>query len=388
MKHRVVITGIGAYTPIGNNFNQVCTELYAGNSGLSAHPMGINAGQVTYDIDSKFDRYDIQITDRIARAAYLAYMDAKADSQTSVEGVYFGTGAGGAGEIAKSHESLYKLGRVRPTSLVTSMLNGAANFIAAKDQITGPVFTYSAACSSSSVALGEAYRAIAYGDVNTMAAGGGEFCITPLVVAQWRAMQALSDGCKPFSESRNGIALGEGAIMYILENRDTAVARGAHIYGEIVGYGNSCGAESMTKPNEEGQIAAIKSAIKNIDPIQVTYINAHGTGTPAGDLVELNSIHQVFGARTAEIPVSSTKVLHGHLLGNSGAMELLACLAVLKTDKVIPNWNLTDPDPAIHEDLWLPTEIVPSKQDVCLNNSFAFGGTNIVLAVQKVDSKI
>ena len=386
MNHRVVITGIGAYTPLGNSFQQVQSELYAGNSGLTAHTLGISAGQVTYDIDAKFDRFDIQITDRIARAAYLAYVDAKEDSKTNVDGVYFGTGAGGAGEISKSHDSLYKSGRVRPTSLVTSMLNGAANFIAAKDQITGPVFTYSAACSSSSVALGEAYRAIAHGDVTTMAAGGGEFCLTPLVIAQWKAMQALSDCCKPFSESRNGIALGEGAVIYILENRDSAIARGAHIYAEIVGYGNSCGAETMTKPNEAGQIAAIKSAIKNIDPHAVTYINAHGTGTPAGDLVELSSIHQVFGERTQEIPVSSTKVLHGHLLGNSGAMELLACLAVLDTDSVIPNWQLADPDPAISEHIWLPTSTVAKKQQVCLNNSFAFGGTNIVMAFQKVDT--
>lgn len=383
MKHRVVITGIGAYTPLGNSFQQVSDELFAGNSGLSTHNLGINAGQVTYNIDEKFDRFDIQMTDRIARASYLAYMDAKAQSGTSVDGVYFGTGAGGASEISKSHENLHKSGRVRPTSLVTSMLNGAANFVAAKDQITGPVFTYSAACSSSSVALGEAYRAIAYGDVNTMAAGGGEFCLTPLVIAQWRAMQALSDCCRPFSELRNGIALGEGAVIYILENRDHAVARGAHIYGEIIGYGNSCGAETMTKPNEAGQVAAITAAIRDIDHSRITYINAHGTGTPVGDLVELSSIHRVFGARTQDIPVSSTKVLHGHLLGNSGAMELMACLSVLATDTVIPTWNLTDPDPEIHKDIWLPTNVVQHKQDVCLNNSFAFGGTNIVLAVAK-----
>jgi 3-oxoacyl-(acyl-carrier-protein) synthase len=169
-------------------------------------------------------------------------------------------------------------------------------------------------------------------------------------------------------------------VVYILEQRERAVARGARIYAEIVGYGISCGSETVTKPSEDSQVTAIKSAIKDIDPGRVTYINAHGTGTPVGDLVELSSIQQVFGSG---VPISSTKAIHGHLLGNAGAMELIACLGVLASDQVIPNWNLTDPDPAIPNGTYLPTEVVDHPQDVCLNNSFAFGGTNVVLALAK-----
>ena len=386
MKRRVVITGVGCYTPLGNNFNDVEQALFAGQTGLSYNETtGSMTGQVSYDADQDFDKFDIQVTDRIARLAYLAYRQAVAAAGVKPEGVYFGSGAGGASEIAKSYHNLTARGRVRPTSLVSSMLNGAANFIAAKDNINGPVFTYSAACSSASVAIGEAYKAISYGDVDVMVTGGGEFCLTKLVAEQWRAMQALSDCCKPFSEDRNGIALGEGTTIYILETLESAVSRGAKIYAEIVGYGNSTGAETMTKPNEAGQVSAMESALKGIDSGRVTYINAHGTGTPVGDLIELGSIAKVFGSQTQNIPVSSTKVLHGHLLGNAGGMELLACLAVLNQNKVIPNWGLSNPDSNIPTELNLPTKIIDKNQDIVLNNSFAFGGTNVVLALAKVD---
>lgn len=384
MKRRVVITGVGCYTPLGNNFNEVKQALFEGRSGLSFNETTKSmTGQVVYDADQEFDKFDIQVTDRIARLAYLAYKQATADAGIKPQGVYFGSGAGGASEIAKSHNDLHTRGRVRPTSLVSSMLNGAANFIAAKDSIHGPVFTYSAACSSAAIAIGEAYKAVAYGDVDVMATGGGEFCLTKLVSEQWRAMQALSDCCKPFSADRNGIALGEGTTIYILETLESAQARGADIYAEIVGYGNSTGAETMTKPNEAGQISAMQSALKGIDINRVTYINAHGTGTPVGDLVELNSIVQVFGELTPTIPISSTKVLHGHLLGNAGGMELLACLAVIDQNKVIPNWNFTNPDQGIPNLVNLPTSVIDSEQDVVLNNSFAFGGSNAVLALTK-----
>ena len=269
---------------------------------------------------------------------------------------------------------------MRPNSLVSSMSSGAASFIATRDNITGPVFTHSAACSSSSVSIGEAYRAIKYGEVSVMAAGGSEFCISPVLIAQWRAMRALGTKCSPFGADRDGIILGEGSVIYILESLSRAIERGAKIYAEIVGYGISCGSETVTKPSETAQVAAMKSAIKDIDPRRVTYINAHGTGTPVGDLVELGSIQQVVGAG---VPISSTKAIHGHLLGNSGAMEMIACLGVIASDQVVPNWNLTNPDPAIPVGTYLPTEVVDYQQDVCLNNSFAFGGTNVVLALAK-----
>lgn len=379
--NRVVVTGVGAITPLGNSYTEIVAAMFAGTSGIKFSEIcQANVAKVKMDIDSQFDRYDIATTDRFGRAAMLAYLQAKADAGTTVDGVYIGTGAGATYEVNRTILEYHEKQRVRPNSLVSSMSSGAASFIALRDSVTGPVFTHSAACSSSSVSIGEAYRAIKHGEVDVMAAGGSEFCISPVLIEQWRAMRAMGTRCSPFGADRDGIILGEGSVVYILEEREHAVARGARIYAEIVGYGISCGSETITKPSEDSQVAAMKSAIKDIDPGQVTYINAHGTGTPVGDLVELGSIQRVFGSG---VPISSTKAIHGHLLGNSGAMELIACLGVLASDQVIPNWNLTDPDPAIPNGTYLPTKTVDHLQDVCLNNSFAFGGTNVVLALAK-----
>jgi 3-oxoacyl-(acyl-carrier-protein) synthase len=378
---RVVITGVGCVTPLGNTYDEVVTAMYSGASGIKFNEVyQTNLARITVDVDSQFDRYDIAATDRFGRAAMLAYLQAKVDAGTIVDGVYIGTGAGATYEVNRTILEYQEKKRVRPNSLVASMSSGAASFIASRDNITGPVFTHSAACSSSSVSIGEAYRAIKHGEVDVMAAGGSEFCISPVLIEQWRTMRALGTRSSPFGADRNGIILGEGSVVYILEQRDRAVARGARIYAEIVGYGISCGSETVTKPSEDSQVAAMTSAIKDVDPERVTYINAHGTGTPVGDLVELGSIQRVFGSG---VPISSTKAIHGHLLGNAGAMEMIACLGVLASDQVIPNWNLTDPDPAIPNGTYLPTKTVSYPQDVCLNNSFAFGGTNVVLALAK-----
>jgi len=382
--NRVVITGVGCITPLGNSYDQVVAAMYAGTPGIKfSETLQANTAKIELghsNINDQFDRYDTAATSLFARAIMLAYQQAKADAKTNVDGVYIGTGAGAAYEVNNTILEFQDKGRVRPNSLVSSMNSGAASFIASKDNITGPVFTHTAACASSSVSIGEAYKAIKYGEVSVMAAGGAEFCLSPILVDQWRAMRAMGTKSAPFSATRDGIILGEGSVVYVLESLDHALARNAVIHAEIVGYGISCGSETLTKPSEQGQISAMQSALRGIDPTRVTYINAHGTGTPVGDLVELNSIQKIFGNN---VPISSTKALHGHLLGNSGAMELLACLAVLKTNQIIPNWNLTDPDPAIPEGVYLPTKVVEHEQDVCLNNSFAFGGTNVVLALAK-----
>jgi 3-oxoacyl-(acyl-carrier-protein) synthase len=379
--NRVVVTGVGCITPLGNNYEEVVSSMYAGTSAIKFNDVyQTNLARITVDIDSQFDRYDIASTDRFSRAAMLAYLQAKADAGITVDGVYIGTGAGATYEINRAILEYHEKQRVRPNSLVSSMSSGAASFIALRDNITGPVFTHSAACSSSSVSIGEAYKAIKHGEVNVMATGGSEFCISPLMIEQWRTMRALGSKSSPFGADRDGIILGEGSVIYILESLSHAINRGARIYAEIVGYGISCGSETITKPSEDSQVAAMKSAIKDIDAGRVTYINAHGTGTPVGDLVELSSIQRVF---ESGVPISSTKAIHGHLLGNAGAMEMIACLGVLASDQVIPNWNLTNPDTAIPEGTYLPTKIVKHSQDVCLNNSFAFGGTNVVLSLAK-----
>lgn len=386
--NRVVITGIGCITPLGNSYDKIVDAMFSGVSGIKysetlnspAAPARADLNSGRYDIDSHFDRYDLSVTDMFGRAAMLAYSAAKADAGIGADGIYIGSGAGAAYELNKSILEFHDKKRVRPTSLVAATSNGAASFVALRENIKGPVFTHSAACSSSSVSLGEAYKAIKYGEVDCMAAGGTEFCLSPLLVEQWRAMRALGTKSAPFSADRDGIVLGEGSIIYILENANRAIERGAKIYAEIIGYGISCGSETITKPCEDAQVAAISAAVKDLDKNRVTYINAHGTGTPIGDLVELSSIKNVFGTG---VPISSTKAIHGHLLGCSGAMELIACLGVLANDKIIPNWGFVNPDPEIPEGTNLPTSVIDCEQDVCLNNSFAFGGTNVVVALTK-----
>jgi 3-oxoacyl-[acyl-carrier-protein] synthase II len=392
MKRRVVITGVGCVTPIGASYEEVKHSLLNGISGITYdEEHGVNVARVTIDIDSQFDSIDMNITDRFSRLAWLSYEQAQKDANIDVEGVMVGVGyGGGALALDQSYSDLARINRTRPTALVCSMPNNASNYIAHRAKIKGPVFTYSAACASSSLALGEAYRYIASGEVDTLAAGGTESCLNGLSFANWKAMGAItknkdepSKSCKPFSSDRKGIVLAEGSAMYILEEREHAINRGAKIYGEILGFGYSCNADSMTKPNKEGQVTAIQKILKEVDINRVSHINAHGTATPVGDMIELESIKQVFGDLTPNIPITSTKALHGHALGSSGTIETLACLVTIEHDIIIPNWNLDSCDELIPDGIYLPVRPMNKQIDVILNNSFAFGGTNIVLALAK-----
>lgn len=389
MKRRVVITGIGCVTPIGASYDEVKKSLFNGESGVEFYePFGVNLARVKVDVDN-LDSTDLSVTDRFSRLAWAAYQQAHKDSGTDVEGVMLGVGyGGGALALEQSYADLLRVKRTRPTALVCSMPNNATNFIAHKEKIKGPVFTYSAACSSASVAIGEAYRYIALGEVDTIAAGGAESCLNELSVATWRAMNAIArnseeptKASKPFSADRSGIVIAEGSAVFILEELEHALQRGAKIYAEILGFGFSCSSESMTKPNKEGEVMVLEKVLKDIPKERVSYINAHGTSTPVGDMIELESIKEVFGNLTP--PVSSTKALHGHTLGAAGAIETIACLATIECDTIIPNWHLDKPDANIPDGVYLPTEKFEKEIDVVLNSSFAFGGTNIVLAFGK-----
>lgn len=382
--NRVVITGIGCRTSIGNDYSSVKNSFIKGVFGSKQDMFDSSAYVVSDDVDSHFDKFDLNITDRFTRLAWLSYKDAIHDSSNYPEGILLGVGYGG-GAIAyeEAYKSLFAKGKVKPTALICSVVNMGANFIALKDGLKGPAFTYSTACSSSSTAIGEAYKKIYYGEHDCLAAGGSEACVNELQFAFWKSMNALSDNCKPFSKNRNGITMSEGSVIFILENYDKAIARNAKIYCEIVGYGVSNGSESVTKPNTEGQVKCMSLALKDFDIQDVTYINAHGTGTPIGDLVELKSIENIFGKYTSDIPISSTKGLHGHLFGAAGAIESLACIATLETNNIIPNWNLDERDEDISTNIFLPTQIIEYNQKIVLNNSFGFGGTNITLAFKR-----
>lgn len=385
---RVVITGVGCRTPLGASYEDVKHSLFNNTSAIVYdQEHSACCARVTTSVDEHFSSADLDITDRFTRLASLSFDDAIADSGVTPTGIFLGTGFAGALSYESAYADLATKGKVKPSALVQQMQNNATNYLALKHNIIDQAFTYTVACASSTLAIVEGYKAIVTGQAKIVAVGGSEASLTKINFASWKAMRAsVSDNAsprtsvKPFSKDRKGIALAEGAAIFILEELESALSRKAKIYGEVVGFGISCGSETVTKPNAIGQIRAFRSLGRMINLESVTYINAHGTGTPVGDLVELESIHNCFGNK---VPVSSTKNLHGHLLGASGAMETLACLSVLETGKIIPNWNLL-PEESYNHSVSLPTEIEEFKSGIVLNNSFAFGGTNVILAFQRI----
>jgi 3-oxoacyl-[acyl-carrier-protein] synthase II len=398
MKRRVVVTGIGCVTPIGISYDEVKDAMFSGRSGIRYYEnIKANLGRVEFDIDSQIAPLDQTITDRISRFAWYSYLKCKEDAgitKEDVDGIFFGVGFCGSYTIENSFPEYLNNGRSRPNTLVNICPNSPACFIALKEDIHGPNFTYNTACSSSTLALGEAYEKIVRGDCDGMIVGGTESSVNDYGITTWHGMRAISSkdegpkACRPFSKDRTGVVVAEGCAVFFLEELEHAKARGAKIYCEILGYGTSWGTESMTKPSIEGEMRAIQKAYDKLNGRKVTFISAHGTATPTGDMVELQAIKNVFGDELKDIPITSTKALHGHTLGASGIIESMGCIAVLQEDKVIPNWHLGEQDDKVPEGTYLPREVVDKKQDVCLNNSFAFGGSNVVLIMGKYNESL
>lgn len=394
MNRRVVITGVGCVTPIGVSYDEVVDAMFTGKSGIKYHEsIRANLGRIEFDIDSQIEPLDKTITDRISRFAWYSYLKCKEDANIEkdmIDGIFFGVGFCGSYTIENSFPEYLNNGRARPNTLVNICPNSPACFIALKENITGINFTYNTACSSSTLALGEAYEKISSGVCNRMIVGGTESSVNDYGITTWHGMRAISTvdegptACRPFSKDRTGVVVAEGCAVFCLEDLDSAIQRGAKIYAEVLGYGTSWGTDTMTKPSVEGETRAIQKAFNKVPTDRkVTFISAHGTATPTGDIVELQAIKNVFGDEIKNIPITSTKALHGHTLGASGIIESIGCIAVLKNNKVIPNWHLKEEDPNVPEGIFLPKEIYESKQDVCLNNSFAFGGSNVVLVLGK-----
>jgi 3-oxoacyl-[acyl-carrier-protein] synthase II len=304
-------------------------------------------------------------------------------------GVYIGCGMGGAAQIETTYQDLYlkQASKVRPVTVVNIMNNAAAGHIAMEHGLKGPNQTYSTACSSSAIAIGEAARAIRHGYIDSAVAGGTEALLVFGSLQGWRALGVLADlgddaskSCRPFDAKRSGLALSEGAALLLLEAEEHALARGATIYGEVLGYGSSCDATHLTKPDPAGQSVAIRAALADarIVPSDVGYINAHGTATQAGDIAETQSIRAVFGDNAP--PVSATKSIAGHLLGAAGALEAVATLCALQQQMLPPTLNLDTPDPACDLD-YVPHTARKASFDIALSNSFAFGGSNASLVL-------
>jgi 3-oxoacyl-[acyl-carrier-protein] synthase II len=406
---RVAVTGAGVISPLGATLQEFQRSLADGRSGIRrlapevTRCSGVQvAASIDWDPAGLFKPAEAANLDRVSQFALAAAAQAieasglRSDSLDHDRvGVSWGTGLGGAQTQEASYKQVYGVGewRVRPLTVVMSMSNAAGSNVAVRYGLRGPFANYSTACSSSAMALGEAMRAIAAGRADAMIAGGSEALLTPGVLVAWQALRTLAPAdpadaaasCKPFDKRRAGLVLGEGAAAFVLEDESRARARGARIYGLLTGYGNSCDAVHMSRPDRDGQIRAMKEALNEaqLAPQDVGYINAHGTATAVGDVVEAEAINAVFGAAAREVRVSSTKSLHGHLLGGSGALEFAATLLALEQGVLPPTGFLEQPDPAcaVRHVAREAERIVPPR--AVMSNSFAFGGSNVVLVAAR-----
>jgi 3-oxoacyl-[acyl-carrier-protein] synthase II len=403
---RVVVTGLGAISPVGATARESFDGLVAGRSGIGLARLtetpAINtlvAGQIAFDPSPHWPPHESAQLDRAVQFALVAAKQALSDATPNLTveesyraGVYWGTGLGGATSIEDSYRSLFTTpgGRVRPSSVVTGMSNGAAGHISIAHTLRGPLLNISNACSSSAASIGEAFRLIQSGRAELIVAGGSEALITFGNLRAWDAMRALAHAatdparsCKPFSADRTGLVLGEGAAALVLESAERAERRGAHIYAEIAGYGNASDACGISKPDADGQIRAMRLALDDaaLPANAIGYINAHGTATPIGDVVETNAIRSAFGAYADRVCVSSTKALHGHLMGATGAMETLTAIMALTDGVIPPTAHLDHADPQCDLD-YVPNTARDAKLDAVMSNSFGFGGMNAVLVAR------
>jgi nodulation protein E len=403
--NRVVVTGLGCITPIGNSVEDFRTSLFAGQTGIAPFPpypeapggqnQGLrftqSAAVKNFDPRQDLESGIITATDRTTHLAIVAARQAALESQITQhyapEKIAIIVGCACGGRQAEETETmrLYtKDARVHPLTVVRTMASAGASNISIDQKITGPTLNISTACSSGTHAIGLAFQMIRSGMVSAAITGGHEAPLTFGFLRAWDSMRVVSPTqCRPFSADRDGMTIGEGAAMLILESLESAQSRNAKIYAEIVGFGFSADAAHITQPQSEGAAAAMRQAIAdaNASPEDVGYISAHGTGTQANDTTEAAAIHQVFGPHASNIPVSSTKSLHGHSIGASGALEALATVLALHENLLPINAGVTQIDPNINLDIILETPRKATPK-LALSNSLAFGGLNAVLALR------
>jgi beta-ketoacyl-acyl-carrier-protein synthase II len=406
---RVAVTGIGLVTPLGNSGDALMNSLAQARSGIrrldhESYRRLANriAAPATFDPIGVADAPKLRMMDRATQFALAASRQAVAQAGLSLDktdssrvGVFVGTGMGGAQSADDGYRTLYgeESDRIKPFSVLLAMNNAAAAWIGLEYGITGPNLTFTTACSSSAVAIGEAAMRIRSGATDIMIAGGTEapLCLGPMKA--WEALRTIATedpsdpaaSCKPFSKNRSGMVLGEGAAILILEEWEAASARGAKILAEVIGYGLATDVAHLTHPSVEGQARAMQLALRfaEIDAAAVDYVNAHGTGTAANDVTESTAIKQVFGSHAMHMPVSSTKSMHGHLLGAAGALEFAISLLAMNASILPPTAHLSVPDPECDLD-YVPNQArANSRMQVVMSNSFAFGGTNAVLIARR-----
>lgn len=406
----MAITGLGTISPLGNNVVDFFDNLIAGKSGtrrISAdfsHQLSVKiAAEVNFNMAEYFSKKQMDIFDRTTQLAMIAASQAWSDSCIELDdeekkraGVYIGTGMGGAQSVDDLFSRLYKKNepKVSPRFVTKIMCNSSAAHISIQYKLSGPCLTFSTACSSSSVAIGEAYRQIKTGYTDIVLVGGAESFLTYGSFKCWESLGVLavedvddpSTSCRPFSKDRTGFVLGEGSAVLVLEEMEIAKKRGAKIYGELIGYGSTADASHITAPSVMGQAQAIRLSLEEarVNCDEIDYINAHGTATVMNDIVETQAIKNVFGEMAYKIPVSSTKSIHGHLMGASGAVELVAALLSIKNKVIPPTANYRVPDPECDLD-YVPNHVRTGvKVKTVMSNSFAFGGTNAVIIAREV----
>jgi nodulation protein E len=386
---RVAITGMGVVSAVGCGVRPFWDALSHGRSGIRpiqgfSSLRFPNGAQVEgYVASEHFDDKRLMLVDRFAQYALVAAREAVVMSgRGDFDAVITGCSAGGQDAMDAGFVDLYQKNspRVNPMMVPRVMSSGAASHMSMEFGVTGPVYSVSTACSSANHALGQAFWMVRSGMCESVLAGGCESVFSYGFLKAWEAMRVVSpDTCRPFSRDRKGLILGEGAAVLVMEDLDAALARGARVYGEIVGFGMSSDAHHITQPAVDGAAQAMRAALADAGIDRVDYVNAHGTGTAANDPTETAAIRSLFGDA---VPVSSTKSMHGHALGAAGALEAVATVLALDEGVIPPTANFNERDPECDLDV-VPNEPRRAAIEYALSNSFAFGGLNAVLAFRR-----
>ena len=411
MKRRVVVTGLGAITPVGNDVAAAWRALIDGVPGAgpitkfdaSKFPVRFACEVKGFDPLQYMDRKEAKRADAYAQYALAGAAQAMADAALTDPsmydpdrvGVILGSGIGGLKSFEEQHDIYRERGpsKISPFFIPMFIADIAAGLVSMRYNAKGPNYATISACATSAHAIGDAFRTIQYGDADIVITGGSEATVTPMAIGGFANMKALSErndapetASRPFDQTRDGFVMGEGAGVVILEDYEHALRRGAHIYAEIVGYGATGDAYHLTAPAPDGEGAqrAMRRAMADaqLESTDIDYINAHGTSTPANDLNETKAIKAVFGDVAADVNVSSTKSMTGHMLGAAGAVEFIICTLAVRDCVVPPTINYQHPDPELDLN-YTPNRAVRRDVEVALSNSFGFGGHNVTLAIRR-----
>ncbi len=399
---RVVITGAGTVNALGQNVPDTMAAMREGRCGIGTldiadlDRLAIKIGGQVRDFDPEawFNRQQLSLYDRFTQFTLVAGREAMAqsgleftDELAARAGGILGNSGGGMNTLDENYRSVYEDGknRVHPFVVPKLMNNAAASHVSMEFNLKGPSFTVSTACASSNHAMSLAFQMVQGGMTPAMVTGGSEAMLCFGGVKAWEGLRVMSkDGCRPFSANRNGMVQGEGAAVFVFEELEHARKRGADILAEVVGFAMSSDASDIVMPSKSGAARAIRGALVDarVDATEVGYINAHGTGTAANDKTESAAVADVFGAHADKLMISSTKSMHGHLIGGTGAVELLACIMAVRDGVIAPTIGYEEPDPECALDV-VPNEAREADVDVALSNAFAFGGLNAVLALRR-----